>query len=299
MNNAPALRLRSLFTASCFTLVASLGTVAGAFEGPALAGASGGPALASAVPPPTPAGTVIPGIEPQTTDSPQLVAPLTLAEAPKPSKGFLDFNSYPYLTEVDNDSVFTLNALAKLPYGFTYFSLLNLNNQSDEQPLSDTTGYYTEQNLRFAPSPAVPLELTVQYNLRSGDDNDRLRFGFLWKLHDTPLVDRLFDAIHLTYAVNFHVLQIDHEDAHVWQMEHIAQLTTPYLDRRLYVAGFADHTFNGAHPEGSPAAPLVMEVQAGLRLVDELHAIAEYRINEYRVESPTNIALGAEYVARF
>lgn len=82
-------------------------------------------------------------------------------------------------------------------------------------------------------------------------------------------------------------------------MEHIAQLVMPYLDRRFYVAGFADHTFNGAHPDGSPAAPLVMEVQAGLRLIDELHAIAEYRVNEYRVGSATNVALGAQYVARF
>lgn len=221
------------------------------------------------------------------------------AEPPKPSKGFLDFNTYPYMTNVDNDSVFTLNALAKLPYGFTYFSLLNLMNQSGHEPLSDTTGYYTEQNLRFSPHAAVPLDLTVQYNLRSGDDNDRLRFGVLWKLHDTPILEQLFDAISLTYAINFHVLQVDHEEAYVWQMEHIAQLTMPYLDRRLYLAGFADHTFNGAAPPGAPAAPLVMEIQAGLRLIDELHAVAEYRVNEYRTDSPTNIALGAQYVARF
>jgi hypothetical protein len=240
-----------------------------------------------------------PGLDREAANGPQLVAPIAPSEPAKPSKGFLDFNTYPYMTDVDSDSVFTLNALAKLPYGFSYFSLLNVMNQSGHEPLSDTTGYYTEQNLRFTPYAPVPLDLTVQYNLRSGDDNDRLRIGFLWKLHQTPIIDRVFEAISLSYAINFHVLQIDHEDAYVWQMEHIAQLTTPYLDRRLYIAGFADHTFNGAHPTDAPASPLVMEIQAGLRLIDELHVVAEYRVNQYRVDSPTNLALGGEYVARF
>ena len=195
--------------------------------------------------------------------------------------------------------MFTLNALVKLPHGFSYFSLLNLMNQSDHRPLADTTGYYTEQNLRYSPSPLVPLDLTLQYNLRSGDENDRLRLGFRWRLNDTPMVDIIFDYLHLAYSINFHALQIDRQDRYVWQMEHVARLSIPHLDQRLYVAGFADHTFNGSTPEGAPSAPLVMEVQAGVRLFDQLHAVAEYRVNQYRVGSESNVAFGAQYVARF
>lgn len=216
MVNLSTLRLGSVPTWSCFAFITSLSLVARAadpLQGPSVA-AGASTTIASALPPPT-TTSITPGVEPQGSQHPQLSVPIAPAEPAKPSKGFLDFNSYPYMTDVDSDSVFTLNALAKLPHGFSYFSLLNLMNQSDHQPLADTTGYYTEQNLRFAPSELVPLDLTVQYNLTSGDDNDRLRFGFLWKLHDTPFVDQLFDAIHLTYAVNFHLFQVDHEESYV------------------------------------------------------------------------------------
>lgn len=216
-----------------------------------------------------------------------------------PPRGFIDFNAYPYLSEVDSDSVFTLNALVNLPHGLSYFSLLNLMNQLHHRPLAETAGYYTEQSLRYAPFSLVPLDLTLQYNLRSGDENDRLRLGLRWRLDDTPLLDDVFHLLHLTSAINFHVLQIDREDGYVWQMEYSARLSPPYLDERLYVAGFADHTFNGARPPGAPSAPLVMEIQAGVRLLDQLYAVVEYRINQYRVDSESNIALGAEYVALF
>lgn len=293
MNHHRPSRRRSLISLACCSLVTSvalLAQAAEAGEAPVAASLNSSASLDS----PT-----LPGLDREAAIGSQLVAPIAPSEPAKPSKGFLDFNTYPYMSDVDSDSVFTLNALAKLPHGFSYFSLLNVMNQSGHEPLSDTSGYYTEQNLRFSPYAPVPLDLTVQYNLRSGDDNDRLRFGFLWKLHQTPIIARVFEAISLSYMINFHVLQVDHEDAYVWQMEHIAQLTTPYLDRRLYIAGFADHTFNGAHPAGAPASPLVMEIQAGLRLIDELHVVAEYRVNEYRVDSPTNLALGGQYVARF
>jgi hypothetical protein len=229
------------------------------------------------------------------------------APAPPPSpsaakgnsvSGFVDLNAYPYLSNVKSDSVFTLNLGAKLPLGFSYFSLLNVMNQSSESPFGDTNGYYTEQNLRFQPFAEVPVDLTVQYNLRSGDDNDRLRFGFRWLIDKTPYLGDPFKVISLSYSINFHVLQVDDEDNYVWQMEHVARLDTPYLDRRLYVAGFADHTFNQGI-DGIPDNPVVLELQGGVRLVDELYAIAEYRVNQYRRNEESNLGVGAEYVIKW
>ena len=51
---------------------------------------------------------------------------------------FLDFNLYPVLTDVDSDSMFTLNTAAKLSNRFSYFSLLNLYNQSSDNSLKET-----------------------------------------------------------------------------------------------------------------------------------------------------------------
>ena len=215
------------------------------------------------------------------------------------SGGFLDFNVYPYMTNADDDSVFTLNAFAKLPYGFSYFSLLNTFNQANKKPLYDTTGFYTEQNLRYTPSAVVPLDLTIQYNMRSGEDNDRLRFGARWRLSDTPLMERVFKALYVAYSINFHLLQLDHEETYVWQMEHVGKLSTPYLDNRLYVAGFADHTFNSEVPDGVRKSPLIMEIQGGLRLVEELYAVAEYRLNDFRLGNKTNLAFGGQYMAKW
>ncbi|HEY8944181.1 MAG TPA: hypothetical protein VIM73_07960 [Polyangiaceae bacterium] len=228
----------------------------------------------------------------------------TVAPPPAPKSntnslgGFLDFNAYPYLSEVKSDSVFTLNAAAKLPYGFSYFSLTNIMNQDGASPFQDTNGFYTEQNLRWSFPAPVPLDLTFQYNMRGGLDNDRWRFGFRWRADATPGLDAVMKAIAFSYSINFHVLQIDDDDGYVWQMEHVARLDTPYLDRRVYVAGFMDHTFNQGY-DGIPENPIVLEVQGGLRAIDELYAIAEYRVNQYRVANESNLALGAEYVVKW
>ncbi len=202
------------------------------------------------------------------------------------------------MTNVDSDSVFTLNAASKLPYGFSYASLLNLGNQAGKKPFQDTDSYYTEQNLRWSLPAKLPLDLTLQYNMRAGKDNDRLRFGFRVRFEAVPYIERVFKAINLSYSITFHLLQIDHEKGFVWQMEHIGRIDTPYLDRRLYVAGFADHTFNQGLA-GIPNNPLILEVQGGLRLIEEFYAIAEYRVNQYRVGHESNLGLGAEYVIKW
>lgn len=221
------------------------------------------------------------------------------AEPSKSSGGFIDLNFYPHLTDVDNDNVFTVNTFAKLPKGFSYFSLINIGNNSGDSEFEDTITYYTEQNLRYTPAADIPLDLTVQYNMRSGSDNDRLRLGFRWRLNNTSTLKEFFSKINLAYSINFHAIQIDHEEADVWQMEHVWKMTFPYISDRLYLAGFADHTFNGDYGSTIPSAPLILEAQLGYRLVDNLHAIAEYRINEFRQSDVNNLALGVQYVIRW
>lgn len=79
-----------------------------------------------------------------------LVAPLSsiLAATTNTSTGFIDINAYGYLSDVDADSVFTINTAASLPNRFSYFSLTNLINQPGTGELADTTAFYTEQNIR-------------------------------------------------------------------------------------------------------------------------------------------------------
>ncbi|MEX1669215.1 hypothetical protein AB4876_09855 [Zhongshania guokunii] len=217
------------------------------------------------------------------------------AEMKNTSGGFLDFNFYPYLADVDSDNVFTLNIAASLPNRFSYFSLTNIGNQPGDSELSDTTTYYTEQNLRWRITDTAPLDLTVQGNLRSGVDNDRLRFGVRWRLSDSIFLMPFFKAVHLSYSINLHALQIDDSEADVWQLEHAFSLKFPRLSERLYLAGFIDHTFNEDLPATIPSNPVVAEAQLGLRLFENFYAVAEYRLNEYRRSDVNNVAMGFEY----
>lgn len=207
----------------------------------------------------------------------------------------LDLNAYPVLTDTRSDNYLTINAAAKFGENLTYFSLSNFG----EQKRADRDGYkntfYTEQNLRWRLGKSLPLDLTLQMNFRSGEQNDRHRLGVRWRLHDTAAFVDFFKALNLTYSLNFHMVQFDHEDAYVWQIEHAFAMKFPGLSERLYLAGFIDHTFNQDLPDNYPASPIVAEIQTGFRLVDRLYAIAEYRINDYRRADTDNLALGLQY----
>lgn len=220
--------------------------------------------------------------------------PLARASAKNTSGGFLDFNLYPYLSDVDSDNVFTLNIAAQLDHGFSYFSLLNLSSQEQSSELEDTTSFYTEQNVRWKWGD-FPIDLTAQFNFRSGENNDRHRLGFRWRLNDTPMLAETFHSMNLSWSINFHLYQYDDVEPHVWQIEHGFWLSMPYLSDRLYIAGFIDHTFNEDLPDGFPKNPIVAEAQLGYRLVEQLYVVAEYRINEYRRSDVNNVALGFEY----
>ncbi len=211
--------------------------------------------------------------------------------------GFLDVNFYPYLSDTDSDNYLTINAAADFGNEISYFSLSNFGNMisSDGQP--DKNTFYTEQNIRWRVDRGLPLDLTIQLNFRSGGRNDRHRLGVRWRLSDTENLSSFFKAINMTYAINWHAIQFDHEEGFVWQLEHAFKFHFPNLSNRLYLAGFVDHTFNQTLPAGFPKRPVVAEAQLGYRLFDQIYAIAEFRINEYRRSDVDNLGLGVQYKA--
>lgn len=213
--------------------------------------------------------------------------------------GFIDINTYGYLSDVDTDSVITINTAASLPNRFSYFSLTNFINQPGIGELEDTTAYYTEQNIRWQLTNESPLDLTAQFNFRTGQDNDRHRLGFRWRLNDTNYLKDFFSTIYLNWAINIHAYQWDSEHGHVWQIEHTYRMTFPYISNRLYLAGFIDHTFNQDLPENYPLNPAVWETQLGYEMFDNFYATAEYRINQYNRKDVNNLALGIEYLIKW
>ncbi len=213
--------------------------------------------------------------------------------------GFIDINLYPYLSDVENDNTLTINIASKLPNRFSYFSLTNFGNQIDQGELAETETYYTEQNLRWKIQESGSLDLTLQMNFRSGQENDRHRLGVRWRLNHFGGFKPFFDAIHLSWSANLHAIQIDNESGHVWQVEHVYRWIFPRVSERIYLAGFIDHTFNQDLPDGYPGSPVVGESQLGFRLIDNLYLISEYRINQYRRQDVNNLAVGLEYILKW
>ncbi|OUS12249.1 hypothetical protein A9Q89_06615 [Gammaproteobacteria bacterium 53_120_T64] len=209
--------------------------------------------------------------------------------------GFVDINIYPYLSDVKTDNLVTVNIAAKLGGRFSYFSLNNMASAEGRKSFSDLNRYYSEQNIRWQISTHSPLDLTLQMNFRSGANNDRHRLGLRWRLNDSPGLKAAFEKIHLSYSINLHAIQFDHESPHVWQMEHVFRLLFPYLSPRLYLAGFIDHTFNQNLPASMPTNPVVGEAQLGYRVFDNFYVVSEYRVNEYRRSDVNNLSAGIEY----
>jgi len=185
------------------------------------------------------------------------------------SGGFIDINVYPYLSDVDFDNTVTFNIGAKLQNRFSYFGLTNFGNENGEAALTSINTFYTEQNVRWQISEKSPIDLTLQMNFRSGDDNDRHRLGFRWRINDTQIFNSVFKAMNLSWSVNFHLKQ------------------------------FIDHTFNESLANNVPKNPMVGEVQLGYRVVENLFFVIEYRVNEYRRSDVNNMAVGLEYLIKW
>jgi len=217
------------------------------------------------------------------------------AEVSNAKGGFLDFNLYPYLSDVPSDNSFTLNMATNLPNRISYFGFINLSNQADRGELGDLAGYYTEQNIRWQLRENSVFDATLQYNTKSGNDNDKLRLGVRWRASDSGFLKPFFNALSLKWSVNFHVLQFDDDERRAWQIEHAFALSFPYLSDRLYLAGFVDHNINETLGPSVPKNPVVAEAQLGFRLIENFFVVAEYRLNEYRTSDVNNLAVGFEY----
>lgn len=213
--------------------------------------------------------------------------------------GFLDFNIYPYQTKVNHDTTFTVNAFLNLSHRFSYFSLTNFSNQRDNGKLPNLDTFFTEQNLRWQITDNSPFQFTLQSNLRSGSKNNRHRLGIRWNLNKSEFIAPLLNSINLTYFINWHAVQFDHQDTDIWQLEHAFSMTFPAISNRLYLSGFADHTFNESLPANIPTNPIVAEAQLGYQLLSNTYVVAEYRVNQYRRSNVNNIAVGMEYKHRW
>ena len=66
------------------------------------------------------------------------------------------------------------------------------------------------------------------------------------------------------------------------------------LDRRIYISGFIDQNFN-YNGRGGLSFKWVTEHQLGVRIIDELYAILEYRINDFYPKDNYGLGYGLEY----
>lgn len=214
------------------------------------------------------------------------------ARALKSDSGFLDFNVYPYLSEVEADSVYTLNIAASLSERWSYFSLTNFIGGQESE---DSASFYSEHNIRRKLHLESQFDLTWQSNMRSGDENDRHRIGLRWRLNDNATLKNFMQSINLSYAINLHAYQFDDSDANVWQLEHSFFLRMPSFSEKLYLAGFIDHTFNEDLPDGFPDDPIVAEAQLGYALSENVFVVIEQRFNQYRRSKIHNTAAGLQY----
>ena len=225
-----------------------------------------------------------------------LLGSSALAQESGPPNVTIDFSLYPYLSSVDNDVDATIMARAVLPQRFSYFGYVNMKGVVTGGAAEFDR---SEQNIRYAVSDKLPLDLNLQGVFVRGDGNDFYQLGVGWRLHDTPGWTDFFDRINLIYRLTFQLKQFNTGASGVWAVEHWFRWTLPQVSDRLYVNGFIDQTFGQDLPDSMPRSPIVAEVQLGARVWKNFYAVAEFRINQRRVGDEENLAIGIEYKARW
>ena len=204
----------------------------------------------------------------------------------------IDTNLYPYQSEIDNDTDLTIISNARLPARFSYFSFINFRGAMTGDAFDFSR---SEQNLRWAIAPNLPLDLNFQAVLVDGSGNDFTQLGVGWRVHNTPGLSEFFKRINLIYRITFQLKRFGSTDNKVWQTEHYFKMKFPGLSERLYLSGFIDQTFDLDLADVLPKNPVVMEVQAGVRLWKNFYGVAEYRVNDFRLGNEYNLAAGIEY----
>ncbi len=211
------------------------------------------------------------------------------------ASGFMDFNGY---HDTRGTTDFTLNLLANPCKQLQYFSLTNFGSQTNS---TDLTGYYSEQHLRWNPIKKIPLDITQLWTTISGPRNDQLYYGIRWRPNQTRGIDSVLAKINLLFFVNFHLIGFSENSTTMYlpQIEYVYRLVVlpKLLSNRVYISGFADQTF-AVSATNKRSATWVTEHQLGIRAIDGLHVVAEYRINEY-AKNQTGWGLGLEYFLDF
>ena len=206
--------------------------------------------------------------------------------------GFVDFNVYYDTREF---SVLTYNILANISERLQYFSLTNY--QSAERSF-DMGSSYAEHNLRWKIKKKTPLDLTFQYVLRNGVDNDDFRFGIRWRLNNTPKIDSFLKKLNMSYSFNPMFIEFSRREAAKFMtiIEHVYKINIApkALNNRLYIGGFIDQNFEYPNT-GGILFNWVSEHQLGVRLFDEFYAVLEYRINDFLPADNYGLGYGIEY----
>jgi len=211
---------------------------------------------------------------------------------PKKVSGFVEFNLYPYDTR--DRTVLTINTFLKLLAGFNYFGFVNYSSPINTSSNEELDSFYTEQNLNWHLPSGLPFQVSAQWAIISGANNDILRFGMGWIVSATPIFKEIFNFLNVFYRVDAFPAQIDSLSGFNWQIQHVyvIHVLPKLLDKRVYMAGFADHDIG---PSGSI---FVTETQLGLRIVDQFYAVTEYRHDEF-LEEENSVGFGGEYKVGF
>lgn len=216
-----------------------------------------------------------------------------MAQEGGPPRLRVDFSLYPLQRTVKNDVDFTTTVNAVLPGRLSYFGYINVQGVVTD---GNAAFVRSEQNLRYAISHAVPLDLNFQGVLVRGDGNDFYQLGVGWRAHDTPGLQAFFERLNLVYRVTLQLRRFEFADNDSWQMEHFFRMN---LSERFYLSGFVDQTFDLDLSAALPRTPIVTEVQFGMRLAADFYAVAEYRRNDFRIGDEENLAAGIEYKFRW
>ena len=219
--------------------------------------------------------------------------------------GFIDINGY---YDTRKASTLSINYLAILNKKLAYFSFINYQQSGlgdyNKGGLTNLDFFYTEHNLTYTISKKLPFDLNFQMVMLSlggtGFKSTKFRLAPALRVHDVWGISPFFKKIHLNWGINFHIVQFGNQfplDDFKWQIEHFYRLEiAPKLTKnRIYISGFADHTFGGPMSAG-----LVMEHQLGVRIYDQFYAVAEYRHFSYYPDPyKDGVGLGLQYLILF
>ena len=212
--------------------------------------------------------------------------------------GYFDFNGYYDTRSFD---IITNNTLIDLPGGFEYFSFTNIFGPFNSADNFKLNRYYTEQNFRFKLYKNIPIALNLQWNSAS-NITDKIRFGPRIRVDELPLINKFFKKLNLIYAIAPFPLQIDHSKGYDAQIEQFyrMQVLPKYFKDRVYISGFADINFLYGSDNPKHHNPSVTETQLGIRLINQVYAVLEYRYNGFLPSKKKNgLGLGLEYQFKF